>query len=177
MKKAKMRSIKYQAFIFLIIISSASCGKIEKLPPEPTIAFKSFVVVDTNTFLGLTRAGRLNFYFEDGDGDLGLNKPTAGTSTDTTNLFFSLLRKTGGTFVPVSDTDPLKPSDYRIPYMDRQGQNKILRGNISITFYYFFFSPTDTIKYEFYLKDRAGHISNSSSTSEIILNKKGIYKN
>jgi len=176
MKKAKMRSIKYQAFIFLIIISSASCGKIEKLPPEPNITFKSFEVFDSTTFLGVIRAGRLNFYFEDGDGDLGLPSPEEYELTDSTNLFFSLFRKTGGALVPVSDSDPLKPSDYRIPFMDRQGQNKILRGNISVTFLYLFYSATDTIKYEFYVKDRADHSSKSASTCEIVLSTNAICK-
>lgn len=171
-----MRSIKYQAVIILIFFFLAACGKIEKLPPEPSIAFRSFEVFDTITDLGAIRAGRLNFYFEDGDGDLGLQSPEEGSLTDSTNLFFILSRKTGGLLVPVSDDDPLKPSSYRIPFMDRQGQNKILRGNISITFLYLYYTSTDTIKYEFYVKDRADHSSNSASTCEIFLNENGRYK-
>lgn len=178
MKNAKMRSITYQAFVFLIILSFTACGKIEKLPPEPSITFKSFEVFDSiDPNFGLMREGRLNFYFEDGDGDLGLPNPEEYSLTDSTNLFFNLYRKTGGVFVPVSDSDPLKPSDYRIPYMDRQGQNKILRGNISITFLYLFYSASDTIKYQFYVKDRADHSSNSASTCEIVISNKSICKN
>jgi hypothetical protein len=71
----------------------------------------------------------------------------------------------------------MNPSDYRIPYMERTGQNKILKGTISVTFLYLFYSPedTDTIKYEFYIKDRAQHISDTAITSEIPLSVNGLY--
>lgn len=172
-----MRFLKYPVTVFIAAILLYSCGKIEKLPPEPSITFKSFEVFDSITFLGTIRVGRLNFSFKDGDGDLGLPSPEESYLEDSTNLFFTLFRRTGGALVPVSESDPLKPSDYRIPYMDRQGQNKILRGTISITFLYLFYTPTDTIKYEFYLKDRADHVSNSASTCEIVLSQKEICRN
>jgi hypothetical protein len=165
-----MRSVKYPAAILLILLFILSCGEIEKLPPEPNIKFKSFEVFDSTDILGNdVKGGRLNFYFEDGDGDLGLPAPENGTVPDSTNLFFTLYRINRGVPVPVEDNDPLKPSGYRIPYMDRQGQNKILRGNISVTFLYLFYSPSDTIKYEFFVKDRAEHASNTASTCEIVL--------
>jgi hypothetical protein len=73
------------------------------------------------------------------------------------------------------DDDPLKPSAYRIPYMERTGQDKILKGTISVTFLYLFYSPSDTIRYDFYIKDRAGNVSNVASTSEIVLNVNKTY--
>jgi len=109
----------------------------------------------------------LNFTFIDGDGDLGLNAPTSKTDTDTTNLFFLLYRKTGGKFVPASSNDPLKPYSYRIPFMDRQGQNKILRGNIKEIFLYLFSTPSDTIMYKFFVRDRAQNTSDTVQTCEI----------
>ena len=72
--------------------------------------------------------------------------------------------------------DPLRPySSYRIPYMERLGQNKILKGTISVTFLYQDYSPADTIKYDFYIKDRALNESNMESTSEIIISDNNIY--
>ena len=162
-------------YIILLVFGFFSCGKIETLPPVPSIEFTSFEVFDTTDILGNdSKGGRLKFYFEDGDGDLGLKYPSAATPTDTTNLFLSLYRKSGGAMVPVPDNDPLKPSDYRIPYMERTGQNKILRGTISVTFLYLFYSEADTIKYEFYIKDRAGNESNLATTCEIVLVENGI---
>jgi hypothetical protein len=78
----------------------------------------------------------------------------------------------------VPDNDILSPSDYRIPYMERTGQNKILKGTIAVTFLYLFYSveDTDTVRYDFYLKDRADNLSNTESTSEIYLSVNDIYK-
>lgn len=161
--------------LFMLIILD-SCKKIEHLPPRPSIEFRSFETFDTTDILGNSaKGGRLKFYFEDGNGDLGLEPPgTYFGQSDSTNLFFSLLRKSGGVFVPADDDDPLDPSDYRIPYMVRLGQNKILKGTIKVTFFYLFWEPSDTIKYEFYIEDRANLVSNVVTTCEIIVNENRI---
>ncbi len=170
----RMKTFKYLSIIALMV-PFASCHKIEQLPPEPKIEFTSFAVFDTVDILGNdAKGGRLKFYFEDGDGDLGLQSPDLG-QTDTTNLFFTLFKKSGGIMVPASDNDPLRPSPYRIPYIDRPGQNKILKGTISVTFFYLFYSENDTIRYDFYVKDRANNESNTASTSEIELSVNGLY--
>ena len=170
-----MRSFKYLVIFIFISLFTSSCGKIEKLPPEPSIRFTSFQVFDTLDILGNRyKGGRLKFYFEDGDGDLGLKSPDSGSKTDSTNLFFTLYRRKGGILSVAAANDPLLPTDYRIPYMERLGQNKILKGTISVTFFYLFGTPDDTIKYEFYIKDRADHTSNSVSTCEIALKVNGI---
>jgi hypothetical protein len=169
-----MRALKYQVLVIFIILIAGSCRKIQQLPAEPHIEFKSFAVFDTVDILGNDlKGGRLKFYFEDGDGDLGLD---AGSDKqgDTTNLFFTLYRKENGNMVPAQDNDPLKPASYRIPFMERLGQNKILKGNISVTFLYLFYSKKDTIRYDFYIKDRAQNVSNQSSTCEIVLTVNGI---
>jgi len=170
-----MRIKQYLVIISIVVLSLGSCLKIEQLPDEPRIEFTNFSVFDTLDILGnQIKGGRLNFYFEDGDGDLGLKEPSI-IQTDSTNLFFTLYRKIDGVMIPAPDNDPLKPSSYRIPFMSRQGQNKILKGSISVTFLYMFYLPSDTIRYDFYLKDRALHESNVASTSEIILSVNNIY--
>ncbi len=172
-----MRLSKYIFLTSLAAFSLGSCVKIEHLPPVPSIEFRSFTVFDSTDILSNNyKAGKLEFRFQDGDGDLGLYEPQAG-ETDTTNLFFKLLRETHGKMVLVPDNDLMKPSSYRIPYMDRTGQNKILRGTIEITFFYLNYDPvsTDTIQYNFNLKDRAGHYSNLDSTCLIPLSVNGIY--
>jgi hypothetical protein len=170
-----MRTIKYPVIILIVIFGVYSCRKIEHLPSIPHIEFTSFAVFDTVDILGnSTKGGKLKFYFEDGDGDLGLDSPSEN-QTDTTNLFFTLFRKKDGIMTAAPENDPLKPSSYRIPYMERLGQNKILKGTISVTFLYLFYSPGDTIRYDFYIKDRAENESNTVSTSEIVLSSNNIY--
>jgi hypothetical protein len=178
MKLLTMRSVIFLVITIIILLFTISCGKIEKLPPEPSITFKSFEVFDSTDILGnKVKGGRLNYHFEDGDGDLGLAAPALNSTEDSTNLFFMLYRKINGVFLQVGDNDLLKPSPYRIPFMDRQGQNKILRGTIEVTFLYLFYTPTDTIRYRFFVKDRAQHSSDTVSTCEIALNRNGICNN
>ena len=170
-----MRIEKYTALLLLSLVTLGSCAKIEHLSPVPNIRFNSFTIFDTTDILGnISKAGKLNFYYEDGDGDVGLKVPSDGS--DSTNLFFTLYRKTNGVMVLANVDDPLYPSAYRIPYMVRLGQNKILRGTITVLFLYTFATPNDTIKYDFYLKDRASNESNIASTSEIIISTNNIYR-
>ena len=175
MKSATMRINRYPVLFLLSLLVLGSCTKIEHLSPIPSISFTIFTIFDTTDILGNeSKAGRLNFHFEDGDGDIGLKVPSGGEA-DSTNLFFTLYRKTDGVMVPANEDDPLYPSAYRIPYMVRLGQNKILRGTISVTFLYLFYLPTDTISYDFYLKDRALHESNVATTSEIVISTNNVY--
>ena len=174
-----MRGVKYLILTVIILSFFGSCMKIEQLPPEPSIEFESFKVFDTTDILGnKSKAGRLNFRFQDGDGNIGIYSADK-TGDDTTNLYFTLYRKENGVMVEVPEDDIMRPSSYRIPYMERTGQNKILKGTITVTFLYFFYSPAenDTIKYDFYLKDRADNFSNTASTCEIPLSFNNLYKN
>lgn len=172
-----MNKTVYTVFFSLLVLTAGSCKKIEQLPPEPFIEFRSFEILDTTDILGNSaKAGRLKFYFEDGDGNIGLREPSESPLPDSTNLFFTLYKKIAGEMVQASANDPIKPYPYRIPYLERLGQNKILKGTITVTFLYLFYNPTDTIKYDFYLKDRTLNESNVESTAEIIISKNNIYK-
>jgi hypothetical protein len=167
-----MKRSRVLLHITILFIVFYSCRKIETLPPVPHIEYESFQIFDTTDILGnQAKGGRLKFYFEDGDGDVGLRPPDADNASDTNDLILSLFRKQDGIMTQVADTvnDPLRPSSYRIPYMEREGQNKILRGVISVTFLYLFYTPEDTISYEFYIIDRANNESNKVMTGEIIV--------
>lgn len=169
-----MKTLKY-LIILSLVIPFGSCGKIEQQDPVPIVEFTSFSVFDTTDILGnRVKGGKLKFYFEDGDGDLGLQAPENGV-TDSTNLFLTLYRKIDGTMNLAPDNDPLKPSPYRIPFMDREGINKMLKGTISVTFLYLFYTNTDTIQYDFFIKDRGNNESNISTTNEIVVSVNGVY--
>lgn len=171
-----MKEIRYLLLLIIILTCLDSCRKIVQLPVVPYIEFTNFTIFDTTDILGnKSKGGRLRFHFEDGDGDIGLNAPS-DIRMDSSNLFFTLFRKKGGIILATPDNDPLKPSSYRIPFMERLGQNKILKGTISVTFLYLFYSPADTIRYDFYIKDRAQNESNVVSTNEIVLSVNNTYK-
>ncbi len=69
--------------------------------------------------------------------------------------------------------DPLYPSEYRIPYLDAPGQNKILKGTIDVTMIYFLYNDTDTLYYDFWIKDRRGNESNTATTCVVVLGDTG----
>lgn len=168
--------MKRHLIILVIFIGAAmaSCLHLIKLPPEPSIEFRSFSLFDTIDILGNpAKAGKLTFYFEDGDGDLGLASPDSGSYVNESNMFFKLFRKTNGVFELVTPSDPLYPSEYRIPYLDVQGQNKILRGTIDVTMIYFLYDQTDTLYYDFWIRDRGGHDSNTATTCVFVLGENG----
>jgi hypothetical protein len=170
-----MRSLRYLIPTSAIFLLLFSCTKIEKMPAIPLIEFRTFEVFDSTDILGNTvRSGRLKFYFQDGDGDLGLQSPeNQGLEVDSVNLFLKLYRKINGEYFEATPTDPLKPSGYRIPYMTRLGQNKLLKGTITVTMLFYGYMPSDTVKYDFYIKDRAEHLSNTDSTCDLILSRDG----
>jgi hypothetical protein len=170
-----MKKVVFPSLFLILSLVLFNCHKIEHISDIPNIEYTSFTIFDTTDILGnYSKGGLLQFKFEDGDGDLGLASPTI-TDVDSTNLFFTLYRKENGVLVQAPENDPLNPSDYRIPYMTRLGHNKILKGTISVTFLYLFYEPTDTIVYEFYIKDRANHDSNTIMTNEIVINENKVY--
>jgi len=150
---------------------AASCERIEDLPDEPKIEYDSFLLKDTVDLLdNLIKQGKLIFSFTDGDGDIGLSDadslpPYCDSCDYHYNLFITLYEKSDTGFIPVDQEIPLY---YRIPYAVPEGQNKTLKGQIVVDFEY---NPIlyDTIKYEFYIVDRALHHSNIETTPEIIL--------
>jgi hypothetical protein len=171
-------SIKNIVIYCILVLIFSSCHKIEQLPVIPRIEFTSFSVFDTTDILGnLSKGGCLKFYFEDGDGNIGLEEPTS-EETDTTNLFITLYEKIDDEFIMVTDpANPLKPADYRIPYMENTGQNKIMTGTISLRFIYLYYDTDDStkIQYSFKIKDRDDQYSNLETTCEIPLSVNGNY--
>jgi hypothetical protein len=163
----------YKILPALLIFVLASCIKIEDLPPEPMVDFREFTLSDSTDILGNpVRVGKLTFYFEDGDGDLGLPQPD-NPGSEESNLFLKLYRKTGGVFELVGPSDPLYPSEYRIPQMVVPSQNRILKGTIDVSMIYFLYNPLDTLYYDFWVKDRSGNESNTDSTCVIVLGESG----
>jgi hypothetical protein len=159
--------------LFTVIVMLGACIPVEKLPPEPMIEFRSFTLYDTIDILGnAAKAGKLTFYFEDGDGDLGLDDP-ATEYEPSSNLFLQLYRKTDGVFELAGPTDPLYPSEYRIPWLEPGGQNTILKGTIDVTLIYFLYNLNDTLYYDFWIRDRGGHDSNTATTCVFVLGDNG----
>lgn len=167
--------MRLNVFVILIILFIAiySCKKPESYSEIPEITFKEVRIKDTIDALDNTiRRVSLVFYVIDGDGDVGLDSsetypPYDSTSVYYHNLFITEFEKKNGVFEPIDLEIPLY---FRIPYVVQEGKNKTLKADIIIDLDYLKPPVYDTIKYDFYIFDRAFHKSNTASSSDIILN-------
>ena len=73
-----------------------------------------------------------------------------------------------GILIPIQIDDIKIPLNYRIPYMEPEGQDPSLKGEIKVEFLYILFKY-DTLLYDFYITDRAENESNVESTPVMIL--------
>jgi len=170
----KGKAFLVSIFVLLLVFS---CKKPVVLPPEPAIEFVSIRTIDTidNPELGNPVVyNKVKFKLVDGDGDIG-NEEDNDNSTTLNNTFFKLLRKQNGLFQEykiISLTGDTIPIEYRIPVVPISGgQNKTLNAHVFILIEGINLKklPFDTLKYEIYVKDRAGNISNTIETEEVII--------
>ncbi len=151
--------LAFVAFPAIALFLTVSCTKEDTYPVTPDISFVSLEKLPNSS-------GKdslvLTFAFTDGDGDVGTPK------IDTVNrdVFVTLFELRNGVFVKYDD--PYGVFNYRIPFMVPRGNNESLKGEIEISIDYNIFQANDTIYYDLYMKDRAGHVSNTISTDNII---------
>jgi hypothetical protein len=164
----KMKQFINILLVFLFIFLSG-CPNVEPLPEIPYIEFKDFTLAESVDDLGNeVILGELLFFFQDGDGDVGLHEPDTIFPGDTTNynLYFTMFKKENQEYIKLDEDDLGSPLYYRIPFIEREGQNKTLKGEIEVTFEYLTIEY-DTIRYAFYIIDRQKHKSNTDTTFDI----------
>ena len=161
--------------VILVAISCffvLACERIEPADPVPSIEFKDFTVADSYDTIGdeaiEVKACELLFSFIDGDGDIGLYEDPYD-SIDPRNVFIIPFEKFEGNYIRKEELDTLSFWIKHDDKMDRVGQNKTLKGEIKVKFSYFLalISDYDTLKFDFYILDRADHKSNVESTIDI----------
>ena len=152
-----------------------SCKKIQSYSNIPEVHFKSYTAQNSVDLLGnKTKAVELVFTFIDGDGDIGLRQidtvaPYIGKYKN--NFFSTLYVKENGEYKEVVN---ISVSNYTIPYIEPQGQNKTLKADVKVKYEYAISQENDTlfnydtIMYEYYIVDRALNQSNIDSTSDIV---------
>lgn len=149
----------------LIIAAFVTCISPPDYPIEPKI---EFLGLSKNTMrqgvLGIEDSLFLTFSFTDGDGDLG----NLGQAKDSVNIF-------------LTDKRTNQPSErFRIPYVPEQGAGNGISGDMRLLLFTTCCNvlppcetsttkPIDTLIYEIYIKDRAGHESNKILTAPIYL--------
>jgi hypothetical protein len=156
-----------------ILIFLTCCTPEEKYPIIPRLEYMSLDKIAND--LGYDYKANLTFYFEDGDGDIGLDdtsedlQPPFDTSSEYHyNFFIDYYEKQNGEFVKI---DLPAEQHARIPRLSNSTPESI-DGTISVEiFINNVTSVHDTVKFEFYIVDRALHHSNVVSTPEIIIDK------
>jgi hypothetical protein len=177
--KALKKIVRYFFWFFPVVLLTA-CPKPQQYPDEPQITFKQFILSDTVDLLGndLKRLS-LRFYLVDGDGNIGLKDgDTTGIfHTDSlynNNFFTSIYEIINGDTVSV---DEEYQRNFRIPYIEPQGQLKTLMADIYTDIDFSFQQngelPYDSIYIEFYIVDRDFNISNVEHSPVIKLDTLG----
>jgi hypothetical protein len=181
---------KYRGLlIFLLILTVAACKKKEIYSSIPAIEYKSVIFYSGSD--GSDSLMTLIFSFKDGDGDIGLgqadtfapfqatrDKYNNPTNPYYNNLHIDYLESYEGVFGQViKDLDPDATPPvfdtlrylYRIENITPDGRHKAIRGDIEVNIYP---SPypdaQDTVKYKFFIYDRALNKSNVVESPPLI---------
>lgn len=161
---------EFRIMVLIIIFAfSSGCEPIVTYPNTPVIKFKNYSIYLTTDDLGNKIAlVKLQVEFTDGDGDIGFHQPGSTEIPDSMkyNFFLTLYDFKKGKFEKVDNLEGNQ--NFRVPYIEREGQNKTLKGDIFIDLEYKSIIY-DTIFYSFYLVDRKFHKSNVDSTDVIVL--------
>lgn len=140
-----------------------ACIAAPEYPIEPAITFKQLSKNTMKQGAFNNDSLLLTFAFTDGDGDIGRE--------DSASLFLTDLRSGFG-----------EPT-FKLPFVPESGAGNGISGEAYIAIYttccYYPDGsppcqpnpdyPTDTLEYEFYIVDRAGHKSNVARTGPIVL--------
>jgi len=160
---------------FTGIIFYVSCKKPEKYSPIPYIENPSLVKILNGS--GIDDKGILKFSFTDGDGDIGLAQsdtfpPFNKGSKFYNNMFLTYYEKQKGIYIAVPLPLDIQSSNYRIPVITPDGENKSIKGYIEVElFINNFLSVYDTIAFDVSIADRALNVSNTIRTPDIIVKK------
>ena len=173
-----MKQLQYIFILFAIgVILFNACETPRSYPETPEVEFKSVSITDAQDTLGnVVKLIRLTISVVDGDGDIGIFYLNSNSiypgfeDLGNANLFIKQYEKIDGEFVELDSV-----YNYATPFLEPEGQDKTLKADIEVRIDYpVVLYDYDTIKYSFYIYDRAMHISNTAETPEIPFDTLGI---
>jgi hypothetical protein len=162
--------------IGIIAFLTVGCVETEPVSTIPHITFKDLeLVFGYDSLYNKILIGKLEFSFIDGDADIGIDslniiKDTTSWYENNYNVFLKPYEKIDTNYYAIPNDSTIPPPYFTIfknEKLDRSGQNKTIKGTITLNITYEIIPPYDTIKYEFYIRDRAGNNSNVEVTSDI----------
>jgi hypothetical protein len=153
-----MKNIMY-VLLACVVVGFVKCLRPPDYPIIPNIGFISLSKNTMKQGDGSSDSLRLLLSFEDGDGDIGSN--------DSLNVYLTDTRQAKAT-----------AESFRMPFVPEQGAKNGISGEISLLVYTTCCLPscnsplnkaTDSLFFDVYIKDRAGHKSNVVRTPFIAL--------
>ena len=143
------------ACVLAVGLAYGGCGKKFSSSTTPQITYGS---ISPQIAREAKDTININMTFLDGDGDLG-----PANNEDTTTNVFVIDRRSGNSVLSFT---------YRLPYITPPGSNKAIKGDIQLHLPQPFRRlghPRDTAKFDVQIADRAGHRSNTITTSPVII--------
>jgi hypothetical protein len=161
------------SFVFIAVLQS--CYKEPNYELKPNISFNSISKdIRLDQFSGAKIDSIIvTLNFTDGDGDLGYNTEEIGKDVKRTdyNYVVKTFRKNKGVFTSFEPQESLSGFFPRLSFDKKPGpiEGKLsYRIKIETAFWPF---KKDTVKFEVYIKDRAGNRSNTAESKPIIINE------
>lgn len=156
----------------MMMLGLTSCFKRVEYPNRPDVEYISHELYNIpDSIVTLEPIGAVTIGFTDGDGDLGLDEnelsgPFALGEPYYYNLFVRYFEKENGVFQEVFGLDS---SVYHVRFenLTPQGKDKTLEGEMEVGIFDTF-TGRDTVRYEFFIVDRALQHSDTVSTPEIV---------
>jgi hypothetical protein len=161
--------------IFISFLLLVSCKKPESYSTTPAISFTEIPIKDTVDGLGNSvKRCVLTFHLIDGDGDIGFQDgdtlyPYQNGGEYYNNLIIKMYKFVNGNYFFVDTPELGTPFYFRTKYLEPIGQNKILKCNIFVNLDFNIPATWDSVRFDFFMYDRALHKSNTVSTPLVVL--------
>ena len=144
----------------MLVLLVHSCYKPPTFPIEPAITFDGY---DISGIYTPGSIGNILLGFTDGDGDLG--KTSNDDTVNVKNVVIKNLKY------------PFLIDSLNLPLIPKKGTADAISGTIEIKLKslidesdcLILKKPTDTLSFEIRIIDRAGHISNTVTTSDVVV--------
>ncbi len=182
--------MKYVLSALVVFAMISSCKKDQTFSATPEVSFDNFIKYSDAS--GVDTAVDFIFTIKDGDGDIGFleNEFNASCGADNSNLYISYEEKNGAGYRPKKiwtqvtdittncDTNIYFDSvqvkfNQRMQYIEPPGNSKSIEATVTYRMDYIsaLILLSTQGRFQFYIRDRANHISNTSASAELLLSK------
>ncbi|MFM7014688.1 MAG: hypothetical protein ACKOX3_00015 [Bacteroidota bacterium] len=182
--------MKNLLLIFALLSVIASCKKEQSISSTPEITFDHFSKYADAA--GVDTTVDFIFKIKDGDGDIGFldNEFNTACGADNSNLYIAYEEKNGAGYRPkkiwTQVTDITTNCDttiyfdsvqvkfnQRMQYIEPPGNSKSIEATVTYRMDYIsaLILLSTQGRFQFYIRDRANHISNTAVTTDLLLSK------